>query len=145
MQNKATRIVQGVSTRLLYTTTLIKNMNWLPIDKLIEYRIACLIHQIIYTKKPEYLHDMLITNNKINICNNLGNKLGTKPGNIGSSQFTKDQFCSHSYDIYNKIPSIITSIKNKLTFKKYLKRYHMNNSDLPHSSSFHIAGLLPGI
>ena len=145
LQNKAARIVQGIGARKLDTSTLIKNMNWLQIQELISYRISCLIHQIVYTQKPEYLHKILIANNSINTRSNLGNKLGTKPKNIGKSQYTKNQFCSKAYNIYNLIPSIITSIENKALFKKYLKRYLLNNNDLPDSKIYKVAGLQTGL
>ena len=88
---------------------------------------------------------MLITNNNINTRNNLRNKLGTKPKSIGKSQYTKNQFCSQAYDIYNNIPSTITSISNKNMFKSYLKRYLINNDDFPDQKLYKIAGLLDGL
>jgi hypothetical protein len=87
----------------------------------------------------------IITNNTTHTRNNLGNKLGTKPKNVGKSTYTKNQFCSRSYDIYNSLPSIITSIEDKETFKKYLKKYFLNNLDLPDPKVFMIAGLVPGL
>ena len=57
---------------------------------------------------------MLVTNNNINTRNKLGNKLGTKPNEIGRTQFKKNQFYSRAYDIYNVIPSTITSIVKKI-------------------------------
>ena len=103
--------------------------------------ISCLIHQIIHMKKPFYLYGILITNNKINTRNNIGFKLGTKPKNIGSSQFTKNQFCSRAYDYYNVLPSIITSIEDNHTFKTYLKKYFCNRNNLTDPKKFKITGL----
>ena len=117
IQNKAARYVQGYKSRTLDTNTLLKNMKWLPIQELINYRISCLVHQIINTKTPIYLYEMLITNNQTNTRNKVGNKLGTKPREIGKTMYTKNQFCSRAYDIYNNIPSIITSITKRDMFK----------------------------
>ena len=88
---------------------------------------------------------MLISNNNINTRNNLGNKLGSRPANTGNTQFSKKQFGIRAYDIYNQIPSIITSIEDKKTFKKYLKRYFFNPTDLPDPKVFKISGLVHGL
>lgn len=125
--------------------TLLKTMKWLCVQDMIKYRISCLIHQIIYTKTPAYLYHILITNNVTNTRNKLGNKLGTKPANIGKTYITKIQFCARSYEIYNSIPSIITSIENKYLFKKYLKRYLFNERDLPDPNKYKITGLMDGL
>ena len=85
---------------------------------------------------------MLIKNNNINTRNKLGNKLGMKPNNIGKTQYTKNKFCSRSYKIYNSIACIITSIPKKEIFKKYLKKYLMNNNNLPHPNVYKIVGLV---
>ena len=121
LQNKAARITQGIKSRSLDSKTLLKNMKWLPIQELIDYRISCLVHQVVYTHKPEYLYKMLILNNNVNTRNNIGNKLGSRPKNIGSTQYSMNQFIPRSFDIYNKVPSIITSIENKPIFK--VKKY----------------------
>ena len=145
LQNKAARITQGISARSLDSATLLRNMKWMPMQDLINYRISCLVHQVVYTHKPEYIYKMLIQNNNINTRNNLGNKLGSRPRNIGSTQYSKNQFIARAYDIYNVIPSIITSIENKQIFQKYLKKYYFNPSNLPDPKIFQISGLLPGL
>ena len=88
---------------------------------------------------------MLILNNSMNTRNCIGNKLGPRPRNIGKSQYSQNQFIPRSYDIYNAIPSIITSIEDKKTFQKYLKKYFNNPLDLPDPLLFNISGLSPGL
>ena len=65
LQHKAARITQSIKSRSLDSKTLLKNMKWLSIQDLIDYRISCLVHQVVYTHKPEYLYKMLILNNNI--------------------------------------------------------------------------------
>ena len=145
LQNKAARITLGITARLLDTQTLLSKINWLSIEQLIKYRIATLIHQVIYTHTPEYIYKMLIINNKTNTRTTIGNKLGPKPKNIGKTMYSKNQFIPRSYEIYNEIPSIITSIPNKKVFQKYLRKYLLNPLDLPDPSIFKISGLSPGL
>ena len=120
-------------------------MKWLQIHDLINFRISCLSHQVIHTKKPFYLYEIFITNNIVNTRNNIGFKLGTKPKHIGKSQYTKNQFCSRAYDIYNVLPGSITSIIDKNIFKIYLKKFFFNNDDLPDPKKFKTAGLMDGL
>ena len=145
LQNKAARIVQGFKSRNLDTNTLISNMNWMKVRELIHFRISCLIHKIIHQKKPLYLYEILVTNNSTNTRNNIGHKLGTKPSNIGSSQFTKNQFCSRAYEIYNILPATITSIVDQHIFKLHLKKYFLNNDNVPDPQVYKIAGLMDGL
>ena len=145
LQNKAARITLGISARSLDSATLLRKMNWMSIEQLVEYRISCLIHQVIYTQTPEYIYKMLIVNNQTNTRTTIGNKLGPKPRHIGKTQYSKNQFIPRSYDIYNAIPSIITSIENKQIFQNHLRRYILNRLDLPDPKIFKISGLSPGI
>ena len=88
---------------------------------------------------------MLIVNNQTNTRSMIGNKLGPKPKHIGKTQFSKNQFIPRSYDIYNAIPSIITSIQNRKIFQNHLRKYLMNPLDLPDPKIFKISGLSTGI
>ena len=122
-------------------------VNWLPLNKLIILHIAKPCHQLIYTKTPQYPYKCLIPISKANTRTNIGNKLGPKPKETGKSQYTKDTFCSRIYEIYNDLPSILTSIPDKKTFGIHLKRYLFNPKCLPSSSDpkFQIIGILQGI
>ena len=77
--------------------------------------------------------------------NNTGNKPGNKPDHMGNSPYSRNQFCARIYGIYNKIPSIITSIEQPHIFKKYLKSYLMDNNNLPDPAFYKINGLQNGI
>ena len=144
IQNKAARIVLGNESLKYNNTKLLREMKWLPVEKLIILQTSKLCHKIIQTKNPKYLHERLTTEPNKNTRTKIGNKLGTKPDNIGKTTQTANTYCSKIYKIYNDLPSVITSIKEKETFKKYLKRYLHNPVDLP-PSSFQTAGLDPGL
>ena len=85
-----------------------------------------LAHQIIHTKSPEYLYDILkqhISDNKANTRSQTGHKLGVKSADIGKSQWTKNIYCSRIFERYQKIQSIITYITEHKVFSKWLKCY----------------------
>ena len=52
LQNKAARAVLGPKSLKLNNTTLLKEMNWLPLSKLITLHMAKLCHQILNTQTP---------------------------------------------------------------------------------------------
>ena len=122
LQNKAARLVLGNKSLKYNNIKLLQEVNWLPVDKLVTLHMSKLCHQILNTGSPKYLYERLVPNSNVNTRSNMGNKLGTKPKNTGKSQFTKDTFCSRIYEVYNKIPSELTSITDKKQFGKYLKK-----------------------
>ena len=144
LQNTAAKTVLGYKAYKLSTIELLKKMNWLSVEKLITLHIGIMVNNILCTKEPEYLY--LRLQNKNSNCNrsNLGRKLGQRPAEEGNSQFTKNQFVSRVYNIYNNIPSQITSIMDKKLFKKHLKTY-LHTNLLPNLKDFPIHGILPGL
>ena len=71
---------------------------------------------------PKYLYGRLTTATAKNTRTKIGNKLGTKPDNIGKSTLTASTYFAKIFEIYNNLSSIITSIDEKKTLTKYLKR-----------------------
>ena len=47
---------------------------------------------------------------------------------MGHSHHMQKTFLYRTVQIYNKLPKEITLIKNKILFKKWLKRYNINNN-----------------
>ena len=119
-------------------------MKWLSVENLVILYTSNLCHKIIQRKTPKYLYERLITDTNKNTLTKTGNKLGTKPGNIGKSTHMINTYCSSIYEIYNNLPPILISINEKQIFKKYLKRYLHNKMDLP-PSTFQTTGLDPGL
>ena len=117
LQNKAARAVLGNEALRYNNTKLLKEMKWLSIEKLIILNTSKLCHKILQTQTPKYLHERLTTEPNKNTRTKMGNKLGTKPDNIGKTTHTANTFCSKIYNIYNTLPSAITSNKEKHTLK----------------------------
>ena len=126
------------------TKELLTKVQWLPVDKLINFHISLLVHNIIHTKEPEYLYLRIVNEQSMMSRSNIGRKLGNKPDKQGVSKLTKNQFCSQVYNIYNQNPAQITSITDKKQFKKHLKTYLFTNL-LPNIDDFPIYGLIPGL
>ena len=145
LQNKAARVVQGYKSYKLSTTDLLKNMKWLNIEHLIILNISILVHGIINTGEPSYFYERIVRLQNNSNRTNMGRRLGQKPVDIGTSTFTKNQFCSRAFDIYNCVPAQISSIKDKKKFKSFLKKYLFDNKDLPDINEYPIAGLSNGI
>ena len=95
-------------------------------------------------KQPEYLYLRLVRESSNNTRNNICRKLGQKPDSEGRSMFTKNQFCNKVYNIYNKLPSQITSIVDHKKFKKNLKIY-LYQGLLPNLDDYPIYGMNLGI
>ena len=124
-------------------------MNWLNIEQLVKFYTAKFTHRIIYTQFPiQFAQKMgvesLVSENEVPQNNPLvlqnrnrsraANKPGPYPVNIVrtyTSHMSQTSFIYRSFQIYNEIPDLITKIKKKNLFKKWYKRYLINNADIP--------------
>jgi hypothetical protein len=134
LQNNAARAVLGFRSLRQNQTTLMKNMDWIPVRDLIKYHSAKTIHSAINTGKPEYIVTRLMghrTGAEQLTRSKAAGKLGPRPANIGATGRSKSTFVARAFEIYNNIPSIITAIKGPKLFSKRLKMYLVNNSNLP--------------
>lgn len=129
--NKTARIVIGPTSARWSVRRLMNTMGWLTIKDLFIYHQSCLIHQVIITGSPEYLKERIVTG-RTGITRSFAyKKLGPKPREIGSSMFTKNTFVATSFAQYDSLPGEITSIPVRSIFKRRLKRFLINNDDIP--------------
>ena len=138
LQLETARTCIGPRSRYWSKTSLLKEMKWLDVRKTAEFAAARIIHQIIHTEKPALLSARyLVDNESVRPTRLTGPfSLGSRPKNIGRTRLTSQHFRSTSYKIYNNIPDILKEIKKKKIFKKRLKRYLMNNDDLPENRTY---------
>lgn len=109
-------------------------MNWLTVVNLIKFHQSKLIHSILHTGTPQYLYDRLTTL-RLGVTRSSDNdKLGTRPRTIGQSQLTRNTFISKAFDTYNSLPGIITVIPTSNIFKIRLRRYLIDETDIPHET-----------
>ena len=57
LQNKAARLVLGNKSLKYNNTKLMKEVKWLPVDKLVTLHMSKLCHQILNTVSPKYLYE----------------------------------------------------------------------------------------
>ena len=144
LMNKAAIVVLGNKAYKMSTIELLNEVNWLSIDKLITIHISIMVHTIINTKEPEYLYKRIVRESTNTRRNNIGRKLGQNPDQEGRSQYTKDQFCSRVYSIYNELPAQIASITDRSKFKKHIKMF-IKTGLLPNAKDYPIFGLSNGL
>ena len=133
LQLQACRIVFGKKSNRWSTKKLLTEMKWNSIQNMLEIASAKLTHSIINQDKPEVLSYRIKSLNKPNPPNTRitgTGKLGTKPKIVGRTQITKNHYRANTYQIYSKIPQIITDIKDPQKFKRCLKKYHKNPKEL---------------
>ena len=58
------------------------------------------------------------------------NKVGHHDGMMGHSMYSQNSILYQAVQIYNKLPKEITLIKRQHLFKKWVKRYNLNNKIL---------------
>ena len=130
-QNNAARITLGFQSLRWSHTKLMEKMKWISVNNLIKLHTSTLIHQIINTKQPQYIHINLNNTTNLNTRSSAINKLGPLHQDQGNSIYTKNTFITKSHEIYNSLPDILTAITNKKYFKTKLRKYIINNNDLP--------------
>ena len=133
LQLEAARLVNGPKSSRWNSTTLLKSMKWLSIEDIAKLLSAKLTQKILTTSQPAELAYKIIS--KIyhtRITRNNGPfKLGPKPAGVGRSKITKYQYRNNCYRHYEDIPQIIKEIRHPTKFKQRLKRYLVNNDDIP--------------
>ena len=131
-QLKAARTVLGPRSYRWSTSRCLSEMKWMNIKQMIEFKMAKMAHRIVNTGKPEYLSIKMLNNENARVTrNSTDRKIGIRGNDIGRTNVTKNTFRYRIYDIYNKIPGILTNIKSKNLFSTRLKRYIYNKNDIP--------------
>ena len=122
---EACRTALGPKTKRWSTSRLLKEMNWLPISKILERENAVATHKIINNQTPQYMNykmnEKYLPENgpyQITTGRNGPSKIGTRPKDIGKTRTTKYHFRTQSYNVYGKIPEKITQLKKKPTLSK---------------------------
>ena len=132
-QLEAARTILGPKTRRWTSSHLLSELKWIPIKKIGELASAKLTYQILNTSKPAVLANRMLSKiNSTRITRQNGPfQLGPRPPGLGRTRNTKYQYRPNSYDIYQQIPLVLKQIPKPKLFKKRLKRYYLNNDDLP--------------
>lgn len=122
LQNSCLRFIYSIRRRQ-HVSHALEIANWLNMNNRYIYQTASLIHKIITTKKPCYLH------RKITYRTDVHN-LNLRRKNVVSCPHHRLQLFKHSftysvYKIYNSIPDCIKAL-NINAFKAKLKTFLLN-------------------
>ena len=121
LQLQACRLTLGPVAQIWSTKRLLTEINWDLVNSLLEITSSRLTHSIIYQYKPEVLAHRIKSQSKQNPPDTRitgQGKIGTKPKNVGKTIVTKNHYRANTYEIYSKIPKIITDIKEPQFFLK---------------------------
>ena len=106
-----------------HITPVLKDLHWLPVKQLIEYKVVLVTHKVLATGQPLYLADLVseykpakqglrsATQHRLTIPTGLKSTAG---------QWT---FTSASEAVWNKLPEDIRSAKTLVSFKSRLKTH----------------------
>ena len=105
---------------------ILNEVKWLNVKKNYENTTQNNIYRIINSNE-EHFFDYYLTSNR-NVRNRSQNKLGHHHESMGRSKYTQQTFLYKSIEVYNKLPKELTLIKEQRIFKKWIKRYNIDNS-----------------
>ena len=100
-------------------------MNWLDVQLNYENTTQNNIYKLINNNENHFF-EYYLTNNRT-VRNYSQNKLGHHNQMIGRSTLTQQTFLYQAIEIYNKLPKELTLIKEQRLFKKWVKRYNLDN------------------
>ena len=95
--------------------------------QLVFYHTILTTHKVVVTGKPVYLHDKLCRQHSHNTRTSV--RFGENFG--GRSALASASFCYRGALTYNTVPQNIRQIENIDTFKKHLKKWTMENVEIP--------------
>ena len=118
LQNRAARLVTKTPIRVNITPVL-KDLHCLPIEKRIEFKIACIVFNCIHGISPCYLKSL------VNLYNP-PRTLRSSSSVLLESTLTRTKFLERSFShsaprIWNSLSPTTRNTQNLSCFKKYLK------------------------
>ena len=133
IQLDAARLCLGIHTKQWSTTRLLKEMKWPSIRMIAQLSSAKITHRVLTAGSPEVLAHRLIAQMPTGrITRKTGPfKLGNRPAGVGLTKYSKYQYRANLYRYYEPIPQVLKEIKNLDKFTKRVKRWLINNDDLP--------------
>lgn len=114
VQNLAARIVTK-TPKYAHITPVLKQLNWLPIKNLIEYRLLLVVYKALDKNSPEYLNDLLKIYNPPRSLRSENQKLLTPV--LSKTNKAARAFCAIGPDLWNKLPRHVRLSSNVNIFK----------------------------
>ena len=124
---KAAKIVLGRKSLGRTDEWLLREMKWLKIEKMYENQLQNFIYKIMNSENQHYFNYYMKKKNR-SIRIKAQNKVGHHDGIMGQSIYSQQSILYQSVQIYNKLPKELTLIKKQHLFKKWVKRFNLNNN-----------------
>ena len=126
VQNKAARVV----TRLDWdapTLVLLSQCGWLSVQQLAYHHTVVLVHNILHSGQPKYLHNFF--NLEYKIKTRLTDQQFLKPSqpDAPSHELVTGSFRWRAIQQWNDIPFKIRNLSNPMEFKKHVKKWINEN------------------
>ena len=123
IQNNLARLVIQPSTPTP-TSTLLRDLHWLPVQQRITYKIASLTHTAIHNKQPSYLHDILQPHQPTRPLRSSNQNLLLTPHT--RLHLTDQSFHIAAPTIWNSLPPHLRFQTQTQQFKSSLKTHLFN-------------------
>ena len=123
VQRSAARIVMQIRRGDRQSTmTILHQLHWLPVRKLIEYKLLVLVHSALYDGTPEYLAALLLQHAPRRSLRSAGGLLLEVP-KVNLERFGRRAFACAGPTLWNKLPRNMRDNGNLVQFKKELKTF----------------------
>ena len=127
VQNKAARCV-AKKDRYTPIKTLLNQCGWLNVRQLVYYHSVILIHKVLQTGYPKYIHSRLATQFPYNTRLAQSDSVRMGPDFKSKLEVTEKSFINRATNSYNRIPQEIRKISKIETFKVQLKQWLRENT-----------------
>ena len=125
IQNIAARITEK-ATGLTSTTSLLRNLHWLPINKRIHFKILLLTYKSLSNSIPSYLSELIHTYTPSRALRSQNKHLLQVP-RFKTQYYGRSSFTFNAPTLWNSLPLAIRTAPSIQTFKTALKTYLFNN------------------
>jgi len=121
VQNAAARLLTG-TRRCDHITPVLRRLHWLPVQRRVKFKIACLVHQSLASTAPMYLSA------DIHLASEHGRQLRSSLYRSLAVPRTRTTFGDRSFTVagprlWNSLPATLRQITNYGQFKRHLKSY----------------------
>jgi len=126
VQNAAARLLTG-TRRSHHITPMLCQLHWLPVQRRVEFKIACLVHQSLASLAPTYLTA------DIHLISEYGHRLlHSSMDRTLTVPRTHNKFGVRSFAVavprlWNSLPTSVRQITSYGQFRRYLKTHLFGN------------------
>ena len=121
MQNAAARLLTNTRRRD-HITPVLRQLHWLPVQRRVEFKIACLVHQSLASTAPMYLSA------DIHLASEHGRHLRSSSYRSLTVPRTRTTFGDRSFTVagprlWNSLPATLRQINSYGQFRRHLKTH----------------------